>query len=150
PEQYDRVFADPAQPDDLVVPWIEETLRFDTSSQMVARHLLEDVEIEGIVAPAGSKLLLVIGSANRDDRVFSRPDDYDIFRDKDEVGQLLSFGGGRHFCLGANLARLEAQIALREVVRRVGTVDVDHDACRRVHSINVRGFASVPVRMEVR
>ena len=62
-----------------------------------------------------------IGSANRDDRVFSDPDRYDIFRDKDEVAQLLSFGGGRHFCLGANLARLEAQIALREVVRRVGT-----------------------------
>ena len=81
------------------------------------------------VAPAGSKLLLVIGSANRDDRVFSDPDRYDIFRDKDEVGQLLSFGGGRHFCLGANLARLEAQIALRELVRRVGRVEVDHDAC---------------------
>src|SRR6478735_6006602 len=150
PEQYDRVFADPAQPDDLVVPWIEETLRYDTSSQMVARHLLQDVELEGTVAPAGSKLLLVIGSANRDDRVFSDPDRYDIFRDKDEVGQLLSFGGGRHFCLGANLARLEAQIALREVVRRVGRVEVDHDDCVRVHSLNVRGFASVPVKMEVR
>jgi cytochrome P450 len=150
PEQFERVFADPAQPDDLVVPWIEETLRYDTSSQMVARHLLEDVELHDTVAPAGSKLLLVIGSANRDDRVFSDPDRYDIFRDKDEVAQLLSFGGGRHFCLGANLARLEAQIALREVVGRVGTVEVDHDACRRVHSINVRGFASVPVTMGVR
>jgi cytochrome P450 len=150
PEQLERVFADPAQPDDLVVPWIEETLRYDTSSQMVARHLLEDVELHDTVAPAGSKLLLVIGSANRDDRVFSDPDRYDIFRDKDEVAQLLSFGGGRHFCLGANLARLEAQIALREVVGRVGTVEVDHDACRRVHSINVRGFASVPVTMGVR
>src|SRR3954453_8970432 len=150
PEQDERVFADPAQPDDLVVPWIEETLRYDTSSQMVARHLLEDVELHGAVAPAGSKLLLVIGSANRDDRVFSDPDRYDIFRDKDEVGQLLSFGGGRHFCLGANLARLEAQIALRELVRRVGQVEVEHDACVRVHSLNVRGFASVPVRMEVR
>ena len=150
PDQFDKVFADPAQGDDLVVPWIEETLRYDTSSQMVARHLLQDVELHGTVAPAGSKVLLVLGSANRDDRVFSDPDRYDIFRDKDEVAQLLSFGGGRHFCLGANLARLEAQIALRELVRRVGRIDVDHDACRRVHSINVRGFASVPVRMAVR
>jgi cytochrome P450 len=151
PEQYDKVFADPAHSvgsgDDLVVPWIEETLRYDTSSQMVARHLLQDVELHGKVAPAGSKLLIVLGSANRDDRIFSRPDDYDIFRDKDEVAQLLSFGGGRHFCLGANLARLEAQIALREVVRRVGRVEVDHEASKRVHSINVRGFASMPVRM---
>ena len=150
PEQHDQVFADPNQPDDLVVPWIEETLRYDTSSQMVARHLLQDVELHGKVAPAGSKLLIVLGSANRDDRIFSRPDDYDIFRDKDEVAQLLSFGGGRHFCLGANLARLEAQIALREVVRRVGRVEVDHDASKRVHSINVRGFASMPVRMVMR
>jgi cytochrome P450 len=150
PEQFDRVFADPAQPDDLVVPWIEETLRYDTSSQMVARHLLEDVELHGKVAPQGSKVVLVLGSANRDDRVFTDPDRFDIFREKDTVSQLLSFGGGRHFCLGANLARLEAQIALRELVRRVGRVDVDHAACRRVHSINVRGFASVPVHMEAR
>jgi cytochrome P450 len=154
PDQFERVFADPAHPADpgadLVVPWIEETLRYDTSSQMLARHLLTDVELHGKVAPAGSKLLIVLGSANRDDRVFSDPDRYDIFRDKDEVSQLLSFGGGRHFCLGANLARLEAQIALREVVRRVGRVEVDHDACTRVHSINVRGFASVPVTMSVR
>ncbi len=157
-DQFDRVFADPApgaaqgmgSGEDLVAPWIEETLRYDTSTQMVARHLLSDVELHGTVAPAGSKMLLVIGSANRDDRIFSEPDRYDIFRDKQEVSQALSFGGGRHFCLGANLARLEAQIALREVVRRVKRVEVDHDACRRVHSINVRGFASVPVRMEVR
>jgi cytochrome P450 len=154
PEQFERVFADPAHSvdsgNDLVVPWLEETLRYDTSSQMVARHLLQDVELHGKVAPAGSKLLLVLGSANRDDRVFSDPDRYDIFRDKDEVAQLLSFGGGRHFCLGANLARLEAQIALRELVRRVSSVDVDHDRCVRVHSLNVRGFASVPVTVTVR
>lgn len=150
PEQFARVFADPADPDGLVSPWIEETLRFDTSSQMLARHLLTDVELHGKVAPAGSKAVLVLGSANRDDRVFADPDRYDILRDRDELGQLLSFGGGRHFCLGANLARLEAQIALAELVKRVRTVDVAHDDCVRVHSVNVRGFASVPVRMEVR
>ncbi|MBA2955506.1 cytochrome P450 [Nocardioides sp. MAH-18] len=150
PEQHEKVFADPADPDGLVSPWIEETLRYDTSSQMLARHLLEDVELHGKVAPAGAKAVLVLGSANRDDRVFADPDRYDVFRDKDELGQLLSFGGGRHFCLGANLARLEAQIALGELVRRVKAIDVAHDDCRRVHSVNVRGFASVPVRMEVR
>jgi cytochrome P450 len=150
PDQFDAVFADPAAAEALVSPWIEETLRFDTSSQMLARHLLSDVGLHGKVAPAGSKAVLVLGSANRDDRVFDNPDRYDIFRSKDEVGQLLSFGGGRHFCLGANLARLEAQIALRELVRRVRRVEVAHDDCVRVHSVNVRGFASVPVRMEVR
>ena len=150
PEQQERVFADPDDGHDLVSPWIEETLRHDTSSQMVARHLLADVALHGRVAPAGAKAVLVLGSANRDDRVFRDPDRYDIFRDKEELAQLLSFGGGRHFCLGANLARLEAQIALRELVRRVGTVEVAHEECERVHSINVRGFSSVPVRMVAR
>jgi cytochrome P450 len=155
PEQLARVFADPADAagsggDDLVVPWIEETLRYDTSSQILARHLLADVELHGKVAPKGSKLLIVLGSANRDERVFSRPADYDISRDKAEVAQLLSFGGGRHFCLGANLARLEAQLALRELVRRVRRVEVDHEACQRVHSVSVRGFASMPVTVELR
>jgi cytochrome P450 len=117
---------------------------------MLARHVLSDVELHGKVMPAGSKAVLVLGSANRDDRVFPDPDRFDISRDKGDVSQLLSFGVGKHFCLGANLARLEAQIALRELVRRVKTVEVDHDACRRVHSINVRGFASVPVRVGLR
>jgi cytochrome P450 len=106
--------------------------------------------VEGTVAPAGGKLLLVLGSANRDERVFSRPDYYDIHRDPDELAKLLSFGGGRHFCLGANLARLEARIALTALVQRVRHVHVDHDSCRRVHSINVRGFASVPMSVEPR
>ena len=150
PEQEEKVFADPAAGDDLIAPWIDETLRFDTSSQMVARHLLEDVALHGKVAPAGSKLLLVLGSANRDDRVFTDPDRFDILRPQEELAQLLSFGGGRHFCLGANLARLESRIALAELLRRVRKVEVDHDACRRVHSINVRGFAAMPVRATVR
>ncbi|WP_341927108.1 cytochrome P450 [Nocardioides psychrotolerans] len=147
PDQLAEVFADPGQAADPVVPWIEETLRFDPSTQMLARHLLADVELHGKVAPAGSKLLLVLGSANRDAEVFSRPDDFDIRRDKAEVAQLLSFGGGRHFCLGANLARLEAQVALRELVRRVRTVEVDHRAAVRVHSTSVRGFSAMPVRV---
>ncbi|WP_193613864.1 cytochrome P450 [Nocardioides lijunqiniae] len=149
PDQLDRVFADP-EGADLVVPWIEETLRYDTSSQLLARHLLQDVELHGKVAPKGAKMLLAIGSANRDDRVFDRPDDYDLDRSKDELSQLVSFGGGRHFCLGANLARLEAQVALHSLVQRVRQIEVAHDECVRVHSVSVRGFASVPVRTEAR
>jgi cytochrome P450 len=148
PEQQDLVFAGPDE--ELVVPWIEETLRFDTSSQMLARYLLEDVELHGTVAPRGSKLLLCLGSANRDEDVFSRPDEYDVLRGRDELARLLSFGGGRHFCLGANLARLEARIALSELVRKVRELEVDHDRCERVHSVSVRGFASVPMRVKVR
>lgn len=151
PDQLAQVFADADDSADLVVPWIEETLRFDTSSQMLARHLLEDVELHGKVAPKGSKAVLVLGSANRDDRVFADPDQFDVTRSREALSPILSFGGGRHFCLGANLARLEARIALKDLVRRVRTVDVDHDACTRVHSVNVRGFSSVPIRgLEVR
>lgn len=135
---------------DLVAPWIEETLRFDTSSQMLARYLKKDLALHGKVAPAGSKLVLVLGSANRDERVFTRAGDYDVHRDKDEVSQLISFGGGRHFCLGAHLARLEARIALEELVRRVRSFDVDREAAVRVHSTNVRGFASLPIEVEMR
>jgi cytochrome P450 len=146
PEQRHAVLADA----ELVVPWIEETLRFDTSSQMVARYLKRDVELRGRVAPAGSKLMLVLGSANRDEEVFARGDEYDIHRDRDEVARLISFGGGRHFCLGAHLARLEARIALEELVRRVRDFTVDPAGAVRVHSTNVRGFANLPVTMEVR
>jgi cytochrome P450 len=152
PEQQDLVFAAADAPDGEgpVVPWIEETLRFDTSSQMLARYLLHDVELHGTVAPQGSKLLLCLGSANRDERVFDRPDRYDVGRDRDELSKLLSFGAGRHFCLGANLARLEARVALGELVRRVRTLEVDHESCVRVHSVSVRGFASVPMSVEAR
>lgn len=149
PEQHDLVFGGAGDPDRVAL-WVEETLRFDTSSQLLARYLLQDVELHGRVAPQGSKLLLCLGSANRDESVFSRPDEYDITRDADELGKILSFGGGRHFCLGANLARLEARVALTALVERARSIEVDHDASRRVHSVNVRGFAVEPMRVVAR
>ncbi|RHW24485.1 cytochrome P450 [Nocardioides immobilis] len=129
---------------DLVVPWVEETLRHDNSTQMLARYVTADVELHGRTLPAGSKLLLLIGSANRDERVFTRPSEYDIHRSKDELGESLAFGTGRHFCLGANLARLEARVVLAELVRRVERFEVHADRAVRVHSVNVRGFAQLP------
>ncbi|MGB0100586.1 MAG: cytochrome P450 [Nocardioides sp.] len=149
PDQHELVLGG-AGNTDLVAPWVEETLRYDTSSQLLARYLLRDVELHGRVAPQGSKLLLCLGSANRDESVFTRPTEFDITRDSDELSRILSFGGGRHFCLGANLARLEARVALTALVERVRTIEVDHDASRRVHSVNVRGFASVPMRVVAR
>ncbi|MGB0100535.1 MAG: cytochrome P450 [Nocardioides sp.] len=149
PDQRDLVLGG-AGATGLVAPWVEETLRYDTSSQLLARYLMRDVELHGRVAPLGSKLLLCLGSANRDESVFSRPAEFDITRDADELTKILSFGGGRHFCLGANLARLEARVALTALVERVRSIEVDHDACRRVHSVNVRGFASVPMRVVAR
>ena len=146
-DQFQQVFDNQ---DDLVVPWIEETLRFDTSSQMIARYLLADVNLHGKTAPAGSQVMLCLGSANRDDRVFTDPDTYDIHRDKAQLAQSLSFGGGRHFCLGAHLARQEAQIALREIVKQIKDFEIVDEGVRRVHSVNVRGFAALPARLELR
>ncbi|KZM68629.1 cytochrome P450 [Nocardia terpenica] len=143
PAQYAAVVADPGRVGD----WVEETLRYDTSTQILARTAAVDFEAHGAVVPAGAKVLLLIGSANRDEAVFARPDTYDIGRP--DKGALLSFGRGVHFCLGAHLARLEAGIALRELVTRVRAIEVDATACERVHSTNVRGFAKLPVAVEM-
>ena len=124
PDQLGRVFADP----DAAIPgWVGETLRYDTSTQLLARYLRKDVALHGRVAPAGSKLVLLLGSANRDSAVFPDGDAYRIDRD---TSQLASFGTGRHYCLGANLARLEARIALDELIGRAAGFEVDESGAR--------------------
>ena len=142
PDQRVAVFADAS----LVGAWIEETLRYDASSQLLARHTLQDVTIDGVTCPAGSKLLLNLGSANHDEQVFGASEEYDVHRGRDELSQHIAFGGGRHYCLGANLARLEANIALEELVRRCSDIETLPGA-ERFYSANVRGFASLPVRV---
>ncbi len=143
PDQRDEVFGDP----DLVDPWIEETLRHDTSTQLLARHLVDDLTLHGATAPKGAKLLLCLGAGNHDDRVFTDPESFEVHRDEAELRQSLSFGGGRHFCLGANLARLESRVALRSLTARARTVEAHHDGAVRFYSANVRGFAHLPVRV---
>jgi cytochrome P450 len=150
PEQKAEVLANPDDPETLVTPWIEETLRHDTSSQMIARYVVDDVEMHGTTIPAGSKALVLLGSANRDERVFTEPTVYDVHRPKSELGQILSFGSGKHFCLGANLARLETRVVLNELVRRVEDFEVHADRAVRVHSTSVRGFAELPTGFTLR
>jgi cytochrome P450 len=84
-------------------PWIEETLRFDTSSQLLARYLLRDVELHGR-SPRRARSCCSASARPTATSGSSPPDEYDILRDPDELAKILSFGGGRHFCLGANLA----------------------------------------------
>ncbi|MDV6014110.1 cytochrome P450 [Haloechinothrix sp. LS1_15] len=143
PDQLAKPLADP----DRVPDWIEETLRYDTSSQIIVRTAAEDLDYYGNLVPRGARVLLLVGSANRDGRVFERPDSFDL--DRDRAAQLASFGGGTHFCLGAHLARLEARIALTELVQRVSSYEVDAVQAERVHSTNVRGFAKLPINVEV-
>jgi len=127
---------------ELVPRWAEETLRYDPSSQALARTLTEDVTFHGRTMRSGQKVLLLIGAANRDERVFPDPDRYDVMRDHTES---LSFGKGTHFCLGASLARLEARVGLEAVLRRFPDFDIAAGNLERVHSTNVRGFSSIPI-----
>jgi cytochrome P450 len=143
PAQLAKPLADPGRISD----WIEETLRFDASSQVIARAVAEGFTVHGHTVPAGQRLLLLIGAANRDPAVFADPDRYDLNRD---TSDLISFGAGRHYCLGANLARLEAQVALTEFARRVARYEIDASRAQRVHSVSVRGFATLPMRAEAR
>jgi len=127
--------------------WAEETLRFDASTQIIARTVAEGFTAHGRTVPAGARLLLLIGSANRDPRAFPEPDRYDLDRD---TSALISFGAGRHYCLGASLARLEAEVALGELAARVAGYEIDEAGAQRVHSVNVRGFARLPITVRAR
>ena len=135
------VLDDPAR----VPDWVEETLRFDTSSQMVLRTTTAETTVRGVTIPSDSKVLMLIGAANRDEEVFADGGVFDISRD---TSASLSFGQGPHFCLGAHLARLEARIALDQISRSITDYEVLPGAVR-VHSSNVRGFAHLPMQVQV-
>jgi cytochrome P450 len=144
PDQLVSVYDDLSR----VPLWVEETLRYDTSSQILARSVSGELTLYDTTIPDGDVLLLLPGSGHRDERAFENPDDFVIGR---EIGsKLLSFGSGAHFCLGAHLARMEARVALTELFTRIRKYEVDEENSVRVHSSNVRGFAHLPMTVEVR
>jgi cytochrome P450 len=143
PDERAKVLADRRR----VADWVEETLRYDASTQILARTASAPIELHGGRIDAGDRVLLLIGSANRDERVFPMADRYDLDRDTSES---VSFGSGRHYCLGASLARLETRVVLDELIGLIDGYDVDTTHARRVHSVNVRGFASLPTTVSVR
>jgi cytochrome P450 len=140
PAERAKVTADPGRIPDA----IEEILRFEGSTQLMARTLTRPVDLHGETMPEGAKVLLLLGSANRDERVWERPDEYDI--DRSASVQHVGFGHGIHVCLGAALARLEMRVSLEEIFRAMPGYEIDEAGCTRVHSGNVRGWASVPIR----
>ena len=112
-DQWTEICADPS----LIANAVEETLRFDSSVNAWRRLARTDVGLgEGVVIPEGAKVLVLLGSANRDTAEFDDPDRFDIHRER--ARRHLSFGKGIHYCLGAPLARLEARIVLEELTRR--------------------------------
>jgi hypothetical protein len=140
PDQRKLVSEDPQ----IIPRWIEETLRYDNSSQAIGRVATRALELHGVLVPAGKRVLLLIGSANRDERAFPNADTYDLRRD---TTASLSFGQGAHFCLGASLARLEGRVVLDEFWRRFPDFSIDPSGSTRVHSVSVRGFATLPLEL---
>jgi cytochrome P450 len=126
----------------LIPNAVEELLRFEPPAPHVGRYVTRDVEYYGRTVPAGSAILLLTGSANRDDRVFPDGDRFDIHR---QIGQHLSFGFGIHYCLGAALARLEGRIALDEVLTRFPEWEVDFERASLASTSTVRGWDTLPV-----
>jgi cytochrome P450 len=137
PDEYAKVLAAPAR----IADAIEEVLRHSGPTHYAARTLTRDVEWYGRTVPKGDRILLLIASANRDEREYPDPDRFDLDR---RIPALITFGQGVHFCLGASLARLESRVALEEFTRRFPRYAVDEARCERVHMSNVQGFSSVP------
>ena len=128
---------------DLIPNAVDELLRFEPPSYNVARQSVKDVEFHGQTIPKGSVILCLPGAANRDERRFENPDTFRVGR---EVGQIMTFGFGAHFCLGAALARLEGRIALEEVLKRFPEWEVDWPhAEMAITGADLRGWKSLPV-----
>lgn len=132
-----------------VSAWVEETLRWEGPSQYTARRTTRPVRLHDQTIPADARLLLVIAAGNRDERVFTDPDRFDLRRM--DLSETLAFGLGAHFCLGAALARLEARVVLEEVVAAVDRgYDVDLEAAIWGGGGHVRGYASLPTAVKPR
>jgi cytochrome P450 len=140
PYSWDMIRQDPA----LIPAATEEMLRYDSPVQLTTRIATEDVEVGGAVIKAGQPVIVSIGGANRDPRVFEQPDEFRI--DRTDPTRHLSFSLGAHHCLGNALARLEGRIAFEELTRRYPALELAAPPTRRSLLV-LRGFESVPVRV---
>jgi cytochrome P450 len=138
PDQRRKLVADPG----LIPNAIEEILRWEAPSAIQGRWVTRPVTVQDTLFPEGTKVALLTGAANRDERMFADPDVIDVER---VIPRHVAFGYGIHFCLGAALARLEGRIALEETFKRFPTWEVDIDHCEMVHTSTVRGYAKVPI-----
>lgn len=140
PDERRRLANDPG----LIPAGIEELLRFEAPSPVQARRTMRHVLLHGVRVPEGSRVLLLTGSAGRDEREYPDADRFDVTR---AIDRHVTFGYGVHFCLGASLARLEGRVALEETLARFPEWDVDWPATEMVHTSTVRGYAKVPIRL---
>ncbi len=139
PAAFEQLRADPS----LARAAFEEAVRLESPVQTFFRTTTRDVSIGQETIPEGSKVLMFLGAANRDPARWDRPDDYDITRrNAGHVG----FGTGIHGCVGAVLARLEGELVLGALARKVGSIEIVGEPKRRYNN-TLRGLASLPVRM---
>ena len=138
PEQLAAVRANLA----LVPRVVEEALRYDAPVQGLFRQTMQDIELSNTTIPAGAIVQLMFGSASRDERKFADPDRFDILRNPDGH---VSFGFGIHFCLGAQLARLEAKLALEGLLQHFSRISRIDAQVARLESIALRGPKSLPL-----
>ena len=129
----------------LVSAAIEETLRWETPVLFVARETTAPVMLSGVEIPAGAMVTPVIGSANRDETHFPDPDLWDLHRGADDH---LSFGGGRHFCLGYHLAKLEARLAVEAALDRLPNLRLDPEKPSRILGLAFRSPESLHVKFD--
>lgn len=129
----------------LVKNAVEEMLRYDPPVQLTGRHMLEDVEIGGVVVPKTHTAITLLAAANRDPAVFEDPDRFDIRREN--AARNLSFGHGIHYCLGAPLARVEAAIAIPALLRRFPDMQPAVDQPEHRDTFTLRGLVSLPVTL---
>jgi hypothetical protein len=120
---------------------IEGVLRYESPLQFNARTTTADVRVGDELIPAGERVVLLYGAANRDERRFDSPDVFDVTRERKRH---LAFGEGIHFCIGAPLARLQGRIALEELLRRFPRYEIAGPV-RRSPAYNMRGLASLPI-----
>jgi len=130
-----------AQDFSLIPRAIEEVLRYESPSPVQARSVARESEVHGQTIAEGSIMLLLNGSANRDERQYPNGESFDIHR----TGSHLSFGQGLHFCLGSSLARMQARVALEEMLTRWPEWEVDLDNAEMAHTSSVRGWGKLPI-----
>lgn len=138
PDQWERIKKDPS----LIPGMIEELLRYDSSVQLTGRVTNAEVEVGGVTIPANESVVTLLGAANRDPAQYADPDKLDVAR---QNVRPLSFGGGIHHCLGAQLARLEGELVFAALVKRMPTLELpekDNPAWRR--SFTLRGLTKLP------
>jgi len=140
PDQLDLLRRDPS----LWAAVPDESLRFDSPVQRTARVVQRDTVLAGVPVSRGQLVICVLGAANRDPRVFERPERFDITRAN--AGEHLAFSSGAHYCLGAGLAKMEAEVALRTLFERFPDLALDGEPRRRRTRI-LRGYDAMPVRL---